>query len=113
MINLGEPAALITNRSTAKAKSITVKLVATKSHRDAVGTTVSIKRSDGESSYQLTAGNGYQASSQRTVVLPAMPNQQEAALSIAWQDGSTARFSIPVSGKRFVLVQGQKPAPVP
>tara|TARA_R110002072_G_scaffold302978_1_gene490649 strand:- start:68869 stop:71952 length:3084 start_codon:yes stop_codon:yes gene_type:complete len=111
--NLGEPAALITNRSESEANGVTVKLVATGSHRDAIGTVVSLQLSDRERFYQLSAGDGYQASNQRILVLTTHQAEHDVELRVAWPDGSTSEMTIPETDRRCVVVQGLKPAPLP
>ncbi len=111
--NLGEPAALITNRSEPKGIAFTIKLVATGSHRDAIGTIVSLQHPSGDGSYQLSAGDGYQASNQRVLVLTTRQNERNVKLQIAWPDGSTSKVTIPDTDSHYLLVQGLDPALLP
>jgi tetratricopeptide (TPR) repeat protein len=111
--NLGEPAALVTNRSAASGSSFTIKLVATGSHRDAIGTAVSMQRPDGDVSFQLSAGDGYQASNQRTLVVATKQDDKQLKLLATWPDGSASEITIPETGKRYVLVQGRAPVALP
>jgi hypothetical protein len=111
--NLGEAAALVTNRSTAAGNWFTIRLVATSSHRDAIGTAVVLKHSIGSTSHHLSAGDGYQAANQRILVLATMADEQDAKLVVSWPDGSESEVTIPETGKHYVLVQGQEPVPIP
>ncbi len=111
--NLGEPAALVTNRSAATGSWFTIKLVATNSHRDAIGTAVSLQSSDGAASFQLSAGDGYQASNQRTLVVATKQDDKQLKLLTTWPDGSASEIRIPATGKHYVLVQGRKPVALP
>lgn len=111
--NLGEPAALVTNRCATSGNWFTIRLVATNSHPDAIGTMVTRKHSSGIPSYQLSAGDGYQASNQRTIVIATRQDDLNAPLHVFWPDGSTSEISIPETGRHYVLVQGREPAPLP
>ncbi|MGZ0167620.1 MAG: FG-GAP repeat domain-containing protein, partial [Planctomycetales bacterium] len=111
--NLGEPAALVTNRSAATGSSFTIGLVATGSHRDAIGTAVSMHRPDGDVSFQLSAGDGYQASNQRTLVVATKRDDKQLKLLATWPDGSVSEITIPETGKHYVLVQGREPVALP
>jgi len=111
--NLGEPAALVTNRSVPTGSSFTIRLVATGSHRDAIGTSVSLQRPSGDASFQLSAGDGYQASNQRTLVVATKRDDKPLKLLATWPDGSAAEITIPETGKHYVLVQGREPVALP
>ncbi len=67
--NLFDPAALLINRTTTDesqpADVMTLHLVATQSHRDAIGTRVTVESSEQTTTRQLLAGDGYQCSNER------------------------------------------------
>jgi len=111
--NLEEPAALVTNRSATTGSSFAIRLVATGSHRDAIGTAVSFQHPDGDVSFQLSAGDGYQASNQRTLVVVTKRDDKLLNLLATWPDGSASEITIPETGKRYVLVQGREPIALP
>lgn len=111
--HLGEPAALVTNRSAATDSWFTIRLVATGSHRDAIGTTISLRDSGRAKSFQLSAGNGYQASNQRKLVVATKPDGKPLKLLATWPDGSVSEITIPETSNHYVLIQGRDPVALP
>ena len=111
--NLGEPAALVTNRSAVTESWFTIRLVATESHRDAIGTSVSVQHPINAASFQLAAGDGYQASNQRMIVVAAKRNDSQLTLLATWPDGSASEITIPETDQHYVIVQGRKPVALP
>jgi tetratricopeptide (TPR) repeat protein len=105
--NLGEPAALVTNRSAATGSCFTIRFVATEDHRDAIGTAVSLQHPSGNASFQLTAGDGYQASNQRKLVVATKRDDPQLKLLATWPDGSVSEITIPETGQHYVIVQGR------
>lgn len=110
--HLGEPTALVTNRSIVSGHSVSIQLIATNSHRDAIGAKLSVSGVSSNFSEQVVAGDGYQASNQRQLVV-TLPAVGEAKLAVDWPDGTTAEYVIPDSGKRYAVVQGRDPALLP
>lgn len=111
--NLGEPAALVTNRSAITGSWFTIKLVARESHRDALGTAISLQHPSGKTSFQLTAGDGYQASNQRKLVVAKKGDDPQLKLLVTWPDGSASEVTIAETGQHYVIVQGRYPVALP
>jgi hypothetical protein len=67
------PAALVTNHTPPRSRSVAVRLIGTRSNRDAIGATVTVSVAGRRETQQLLSGDGYMASNERLLVftLPA------------------------------------------
>lgn len=109
--DLEQSYALLTNRTPDAGHAFVLRLIGTVSHRDAIGTRVTV--SCGEQSWygQLVAGGSYQASSERKLTFGLGNLGQVERLTVDWPSGLQQEFShLPVSG-RYVLVEGKEILP--
>jgi hypothetical protein len=67
--HLDDDTALLTNTSTPAGRFLSLRLIGTHSERDAIGTRVEVRLGDRTLTRQLTAGDGYQASNERRLVI--------------------------------------------
>lgn len=105
--HLNEPSSLLTNRTRGQGRSLAIRLVGVESNRDAIGTTVEAGIGDRRVIRQLTAGDGYQASNERRLVLGGGDAEQIDRLIIRWPSGAEQQFEdIPVSGE-VLIVEGK------
>jgi hypothetical protein len=107
--NLADPASLLMNRTSNIGRAIGLELKATKTSRDAIGTTVSAVVGSKTLYAQLTAGNGYMASNQRRIAI-GCANAESADVTVHWPSGAVQRFGTLESGKDYVLVEGSTEA---
>ena len=98
---------LLTNTSaTADNRFVTLKLVATGSARDAIGTAVTAFIGDSNRVHQLTAGDGYQCSNERTLQIGCGPAAHIDRLQVLWPSGEMQVFNDIPTSQSFVLVEG-------
>lgn len=105
--HLGEPAVLLTNASPTAGRSISLRFRATKSARDAIGTVVTIKTNRRRLVRQMTAGDGYQASNERKLVIGIGPADQVDSVSVRWASGHFDRFEALASGRTWLMIEGR------
>ena len=84
------PAALVTNHTPPRSRSVAVRLIGTRSNRDAIGATVTLIASGRRLTQQLVSGDGYMASNERKLLFTLPPDATDLRVEIRW----------PVSGHR-------------
>ncbi|GIS59366.1 MAG: hypothetical protein CM1200mP2_15910 [Planctomycetaceae bacterium] len=105
--HLDRPAALLVNRSAGRGHRVVVRLVGTVGGRDAIGTTLSYRLGPRRVMRQLTAGDGFQASNQRVVVLGLGTSKSVPEVQVTWPSGRQQVFDgLPLDGE-VVLVEGR------
>jgi tetratricopeptide (TPR) repeat protein len=85
--NIGQSAALVTNRSNRNGRFVNVRLHATATARDAIGSVVTVFASGRRWTKQLVAGDGYMASNERVLQFGLGPAEQVMELTVAWPSG--------------------------
>lgn len=108
--HLFDPAALLINASETENKttqhSLTVYLVATQSHRDAIGTRVTVESGGKTTSQQLLAGDGYQCSNQRCLRFNLGDAEVPERVTVLWPSGNTEQHIIALPGGELLLTEG-------
>ena len=105
--HLDRPAALLVNRSAGRGHRVVVRLVGTVGGRAAIGTTLSYRLGPRQVMRQLTAGDGFQASNQRVVVLGLGTSKSVPEVQVTWPSGRQQVFDgLPLDGE-VVLVEGR------
>lgn len=105
--HLDAPAAVLTNRTKPQGRWLSVRLRATRSARDAIGTRVQITTADRRIVQQLTAGNGYHASNERTLVFGLGDvDAQRVQLSIRWPSGAEEHVAVEKLEAGILAVEG-------
>ena len=93
--HLDEPSALATNQSEFQGETLVLRFVGVESHRDAVGVSAvasSERDSEGVRQFWLTAGDGYQASNERRIVIHAGDHMELWAVAVRWPSGREQVF---------------------
>jgi tetratricopeptide (TPR) repeat protein len=103
---LDSPSALLTNESEPVGKSISLKLVAKNSAREAIGTSVSLTTKENTVTCQLTAGDGYQSSNERTLHF-AVADAEQVTLTIRWPSGEMDHVTTGELTGRSSLIEGR------
>jgi tetratricopeptide (TPR) repeat protein len=88
--NIGDPAALLTNQTASAGAAVNLQLIGWTRSRDAVGTRVIVTVGSRTLERQLTAGDGYQASNERRLMigLGAIDDHATVRVDIIWPGGS-------------------------
>ncbi|MFO1044907.1 MAG: FG-GAP-like repeat-containing protein [Planctomycetaceae bacterium] len=107
--HLDAPLALLTNRSDA-GKSVTIRLVGTKSPRDPIGTTVVGQVAGIPITRQLTAGDGYMSSNERILVFGLGKETLLEQIEIHWPSGTTTQIPSLKAGTEVVVIEGKSNA---
>ncbi|MBD3675013.1 MAG: VCBS repeat-containing protein [Planctomycetaceae bacterium] len=109
--HLEENYALLTNRTQTSGHFLILRLIGTSSHRDAIGTRVSVNSGEQHWYQQLVAGGSYQASSEKKLTFGLGDVERLDRLRVEWPSGLTQEFAdLPVS-RRYVLVEGKELLP--
>jgi tetratricopeptide (TPR) repeat protein len=100
-------AALLINRTPERGHHLVVRLVGTSLSRDAIGTTVAYRLGKRRVVRQLTAGDGFQASNHRVLLLGLGESDSVPAVEVTWPSGRVQVFEgLPLDGE-VVLVEGR------
>lgn len=105
IVNQQSPAALLTNVSVA-GKPLALQLRGTQCARDAIGTIVQLEAAGRTITRQITAGDGYQASNQRQLIIGGLGGDS-ADIVVDWPSGERQRFTRLRSSSQYLLIQGR------
>lgn len=108
--NMRSNASIVTNDSTERGHFINVQLRATGSQRDAIGANVSLTMAGHTTRTQLTAGDGYMASNERTLQFGLGAANRVDGLKIEWPSGGTSIIESPTVDATYLIVEGRRPA---
>ena len=126
--HLDSPAVLVLNESASERSNgkseqgksignhIVLKLVATKTHRDAVGSRVQVKAGDLVRSRVLLTGDGFQCSNEKILVFGLGVEKHVEQITVTWPSGSAELFSDVRINQSLTLVEGRNslyPRPTP
>ncbi|MDZ4685839.1 MAG: CRTAC1 family protein, partial [Planctomycetaceae bacterium] len=100
------PVAWLQNTSRDVGHFLAVRLVGTNSERDAIGTRLTASAAGQTWRKQLTAGDGFQASSQRHVVFGLGDAVNIDELQVDWPSGLTQRFAQIPADREILLIEG-------
>ncbi|MEX0727358.1 MAG: FG-GAP-like repeat-containing protein, partial [Planctomycetaceae bacterium] len=104
--HLDAPVSLVTNASSAYGNHIALRFVGIRSARDAIGTSVTLTTGTQKRIHQLIAGDGYQASNERLLIIGLGEAIHVDELEIAWPSGDVQRFaSLPVN-EEYLFLEG-------
>lgn len=107
--HLDAPAALLSNYSTPAGNWIGFELVATQTSRDAIGTRVEISVGDTKQAHQLTAGDGYQASNERKLIVGLGDAAEGVQVKVSWPSGRVQQWGDLASDQEWLLIEGREP----
>lgn len=100
------PAYLFRNDQTAGNRSIRLKLVGTKSNRDAIGATVRIYHSGGQQMRMIRSGSSYLSQSELAATFGVGRRDRIDRVVISWPSGRTEEFKGLQTGKSYKCVEG-------
>lgn len=104
---LYEPAALLSNETPPAGISVAVSLTGISSPRTPIGAGVMHQPADNTASAPeiLAAGDGYQSSNQKQLLITAKKGGFSGTLSVLWPDGSSDEYSDLLPDQRYRLIQ--------
>ena len=105
--HIGDPAALLTNRTKKAGRGVGLKLVGTTRSRDAIGTRVTIMGSGIQLTRQLTAGDGYQATNEHRLDFGLADEANEVEISIHWMGGKMESYKVVPTDREYIAVEGR------
>jgi tetratricopeptide (TPR) repeat protein len=106
---LDDPAAVVINQTATEHHGITLRLVGTVAARDAIGGHVVVETSEAPPRTihtWITAGDGYQASNDRALVIGLGTTTEPVTATVFWPDGTEQRFEGLLPDRRWILRQG-------
>ncbi len=104
--NLDHPVALLTNTTRQHGRSLTLRLRGAESSRDAIGATATLYVGDRRISRQLTSGDGYQASNERTLVFGLSDFALVKRVDIAWPSRRTESWYNLKADGEYLMIEG-------
>lgn len=104
--SLDQPFVLLENTTKQHSHRLVVRVTGTKSSRDAIGTTVRVKTRDQRLMRQLTAGDGYFASNQRSLVFGLGDAEQVESIEVVWPSGLRQQFEGGDADREVHLIEG-------
>jgi len=111
--HLTDPYALLTNESPAAGRGLTLVLTGRESPRDSIGTRVRVTAGGKRLTSQLTAGDGYQSTSERALTFGLGGEKRIDELTVEWTSGRRQEFRDIALPARLLLVEGGELYPAP
>jgi hypothetical protein len=105
--HIAAPAALVVNRTEGAGHFVGLRLRRVVGDRDAIGTTVRVTAGKRTVTSQLTAGDGYQASNERRLVVGLGNATLIDRLSIRWLSGNEQVFENSEVDADFLVIEGR------
>jgi hypothetical protein len=106
------PAYLFRNDQTGGNRSIRIRLVGTKSNRDAIGARVRIFQSDSSQSRLVKGGSSYLSQSELPVTFGLGKRDKIDRLVIDWPSGRTEEYKNLSAGQAYKCVESRGIAPL-
>lgn len=105
---LDDPYFVLTNSSSNNEnRFLRLQLVATTTARDAIGATVTVTLGDSRQTHQLTAGDGYQCSNERQILIGCGDAAKVDQLSVTWPSGTRQMLVDIPTDMSITLVEGR------
>jgi len=104
--HLFDPIALLINETQTDSKQIRFFVRGTHSHRDAIGTKITINTSGQTRTGQMLAGDGYQCSKERCITIGMGDANRVDSVKVVWPDGSSDTFESLQAGEDYLLIEG-------
>jgi len=104
--HLNSQYSLLTNLTTG-GNRITLRLIGTKSNRDAIGAAVEVDYVERHLTAQITAGDGYQASNQRQLFFGLGKKDRADRIRIRWPSGLTQELVNIEAGSELTVIEGR------
>jgi tetratricopeptide (TPR) repeat protein len=107
--DLEDPVMLVENQTRTTHRSMRLRLVGTGGSRDAIGAKVRIEVSPGVDRYfQITAGDGYEASNERLLHVGTEDLERVDAVEIRWPSGATTRKTGVDVEREWMVIEGRE-----
>jgi tetratricopeptide (TPR) repeat protein len=104
--NLDHPAALLTNTTQQHGRFLSLRLRGVESSRDAIGATVTLHVGDRRISRQMTSGDGYQASNERTLIFGLSDFARVKQVDIMWPSRRTDSWHDLEADSQYLVIEG-------
>jgi hypothetical protein len=104
--NQGQPR-LYRNDVAPGVRSLRLRLIGTKSNRDAIGSTVRLTTADGTQSHTVKTGSSYLSQSELTLTFGLGPRDAAARLVVDWASGAVQEFTKVAAGAYECTEGGQ------
>ncbi len=101
--HLDEAASLLENLTADQNGWIAVRLIGSRSNRDAVGARVELRTDNGRQFRQVSSGDSYLSHSDRTLYWGIPQGQSVESLTIEWPSGRTQRIDKPELNRKLIL----------
>lgn len=115
--HLDAPVAVLTNTTAQTGNYLAIQLRGTSGQRDAIGATVTLVVGEDQPRQlvrQLTAGDGYQASNQRQLLIGIGGEQQVDQLQVKWPSGHVDNYRDLSVNRQWMLIEADSyPHPLP
>jgi len=108
--HLMEPVSLLINQSQLAGRSIRFSLRGTTSNRDAIGSRVTVQVGEQTMTGFSLAGDGYQCSSERRIVIGVGAADQINRVSIQWPTGENSEFASLATNNDYLIIEGETDA---
>jgi len=106
--HLDSPVALLTNRTPKAGHFLSLRFVGTRGSRDAIGTVVRLWTAGRQSTFQLTAGDGFQCSNERRIIVGLADDDRVAELDIDWPGGTTQTWRDVAADQELLVIEGNR-----
>jgi hypothetical protein len=105
-----EPAGILINRSPTEGVGVGLKLIGTRSNRDAIGASVILKTTAGEQLRQVIGGGSYLSQGTYQLHWGVPKGVRPIAFEITWPDGAKQTVEAVEPGKVVTVIEPNKPA---
>ncbi len=106
--HINDQAALVTNTTIGAGHFLNIRLIATTTARDAIGTSVTVTAVDGSRwTRPLLAGDGYMASNERLLQFGLGACTELNDVQIEWPSGALSSLKSPSVGRTILFVEGK------
>ncbi len=107
---MNSPAQLVRNASVDAGNFLTIRLVGTRSARIPVGARITVRSGDKIWRKQLSAGDGYQCSNERSIQFGLGKVDSIQQLSIEWPNGESSSYeNVPINSVLTIVEGGDPP----
>ena len=101
------PAVLLRNDRTGSNRSLRIRLIGTRSNRDAIGSTVRLFHDGGSQSRMVKSGSSYLSQSELPVTFGVGRRDRIDRVVINWPSGRTEEFKNVATGRKYDCVEGK------
>ena len=105
--SLDTTAALLSNQTPAVGHFLAIQMRGVQSDRDAIGTSIHVVADGVTQFHQLTAGDGYQASNQRQLIIGLGEADHIDSLSVKWTSGLEQTFQDVAANQELLIIEGR------